>query len=98
MLAIADLRSEPAADPEASGEFDSVQSDSCVVVSTLGLVGNKKHKKVHCVLVGPPASPEAWRTRCTWRFGLSKYACQPELDFRRCDRCSLAVGQNWGLA
>ena len=100
--AIADLRSELAASPvepspAAARAPASEQPESPVVAScALGLVGNSKRKRVHCVVIGPPAPPEDWRTHCTWRFGRSKFAVQPELDFRQCDRCSDAMGQNWG--
>ena len=95
----------PAAAPEettASAAQPPEPLDRGVIVqSSVGpvsfcTVGNQKRRKNHLVVVGPPAPPEQWVTHCSWKFGQSRSATEPKLEFTRCVRCSRAGGPNWG--
>ena len=89
---------EPAAvEPSAS----QVLAPAAVLAAPIGdvilrTVGNKKRKRNHLVVVGPPASPEQWVTHCSWKFGVSRSAVDPNSEFARCVRCARAGGPNWG--
>ena len=65
---------------------------------TLTTVSHRVFERIHRVKTGPPEEPHLWISFCSWRFGRSKHACLPEDTHRKCERCILLGGTNWGSA
>ena len=62
-------------------------SDSVDQLTAFGVIRIAGYVKSHKVIVGPPAAPVKWKTRCGKRFAGLEYATLTDPGEVRCGRC-----------